>query len=997
MSFILFLQCFLAAFAFAGISSAAGHTGNETDRLALLAFKSGIKEDPYGILKSWNKSQHFCHWHGVTCGRLHQRVTVLDLRSSQLTGSISQFLGNLSFLRLLNLENNSFSYAIPPQISNLRRIEHLLLENNSLVGDIPSNLSACSNLLTFRVGRNKLDGVIPVELGSLSKLTQFDIGNNELTGGIPTSFGNMSSLINLYLFSNKLTGSIPSTLGGLIKLEIFAMADNMLSGTIPSHIFNLSNIVVFDVQINQLQGILPSYLGNTFTKLYFFGIGSNKFTGSIPLSLSNASELIKFESESNNFTGEIPKFINSGKLVKLILSGNQLGSGGKFGDLSFFPSLTNCTDLDYLALSENNLGGIFPESFLNLSTALRIFLIDNNHISGSIPSSIERFVNLVLFDMSNNRIIGTIPPDIGKLQNLQVLYLDQNHLSGDIPSSLGNLSSLSNVFLADNHLKGNIPSSLGNCQSLNELSFSGNNISGPIPLQIFGILSLTILLDLSENRLTGSLPYEVGELKNLKTFIISNNLLSGNIPSALSSCLLLEELDMEGNLFQGKIPSSLSALRGLQLLSLARNNLSGTIPHFFGELKLEYLDLSFNDFEGEVPTKGIFKNASAVFVNGNRRLCGGVPELKLHVCISRASKKKSRSSTYKVLVPTILGLLGLTLMLCLFFLCWFRKRRPRQILESSNYVHFRMSYQALITATDGFSSANIIGSGGFGTVYRGSLEDGRLIAVKVLNLEHRAAAKSFIAECEAMRNIRHRNLVKLLTVCSGIDYQGNDFKAVVYEFMVNGNLDEWLHLVPTEDTDQHRHNMNLLDRLSIAIDVATALNYLHNDCQPPIVHCDIKPSNILLDNEMTAHVGDFGLARFIIKRDNNDAIQTSTGGVRGSIGYTPPEYGLGSEMSTAGDVYSFGILLLEMMTGKRPTDSMFQEGHNLHHFAQMSLPNKVTDILDNVLLQDNEECLISAVKIGVACSLESPKDRMRTSDVFRELNVLKGLLLSRHN
>lgn len=180
-----------------------------------------------------------------------------------------------------------------------------------------------------------------------------------------------------------------------------------------------------------------------------------------------------------------------------------------------------------------------------------------------------------------------------------------------------------------------------------------------------------------------------------------------------------------------------------------------------------------------------------------------------------------------------------------------------------------LSYQNLYNASDGFSSANLIGTGSFRSVYKGVLDKGRTtVAVKVFNLQRHGASESCIAECRALKGIRHRNLVKVLTACSGVDYQGNDFKALVYEFMQNGSLEEWLYPITREgEIDKAPRNLSLLQRLNIAIDVACALDYLHHDCQPITAHCDLKPSNILLDDDMNARVGDFGLARFLPPTD----------------------------------------------------------------------------------------------------------------------------------
>ncbi|XP_028094157.1 probable LRR receptor-like serine/threonine-protein kinase At3g47570, partial [Camellia sinensis] len=228
------------------------------------------------------------------------------------------------------------------------------------------------------------------------------------------------------------------------------------------------------------------------------------------------------------------------------------------------------------------------------------------------------------------------------------------------------------------------------------------------------------------------------------------------------------------------------------------------------------------------------------------------------------------------------------------------------------------------------SNNNLIGKGRYGSVYKGILNsDKQTVAVKVLNLQESGANKSFLAECEALRNLRHRNLVKVITSCSSIDFKGNDFKALVFEFMQNESLESWLYPSSLEQNDTE--NLNLTQRLNIAIDVALALEYLHHHYDIPIAHCDLKPGNVLLDNNLSARVGDFGLAKFLIATtgDSNYA-RSSSIGVRGTVGYIAPEYGMGGDISTQGDLYSYGILLLEMFTGKRPTNYMFTNNFNLH-------------------------------------------------------------------
>ncbi|XP_059666501.1 probable LRR receptor-like serine/threonine-protein kinase At3g47570 [Cornus florida] len=979
--------------------------GNETDRLALLAFKAKITNDPFKVMSSWNGSIHFCQWRGVTCGRRHKRVTKLDLSFQKLFGSISPHIGNLSFVRVVNLQDNSFENEIPPEVGHLRKLQYLGLNNNSISGSIPVNLSGCTNLVEFYSYYNKLVGAIPNELGSLSKLKFVAIWHNNLIGNIPHSFMNLSSLEVLDASENNFSGSVPEALGQLTKLTFISLGDNMLSGTIPPSIFNLSTLTAFSVIKNRITGTLPSNIGITLPSLQHLGLSGNQFTGSIPISISNATNLELFQIGKNNLNGKVPTMERLHKFKVVIINQNHLGSGG-VGDLSFISSLTNATNLRVLAIDENNFGGMLPQSIGNLSTKLEVFVVSDNHIFGSIPVAIGNLINLNWLNMGGNQFTGNIPTQIGKLQKLNRLSLNANNFSGFIPSSLGNLSVLIELYVNANNLQGSVPSSLAKCQNLLLLNLSKNKLNGTIPLHVFNILSLSLFLDLSQNHFTGSLPVEVGNLKNLGGLYVHENMLSGEIPSTIGSCVSLEYLNMESNFFQGSIPSSLSNLKAIQELDLSRNNFTGKIPEYFKSFQfLQYLNLSYNDFDGMVPIKGVFGNASAISIMGNSKLCGGIPELQLPRC-NLVDPEKSGSTTlsFKMVIAIASGLLVVTLVFSALYVCWCRKRREKPSTEDSGSLFLRVSYQSLYRATTGFSESNLIGVGSFGVVYEG-IFDGKKIAVKVLNLLHRGASRSFITECEALRNIRHRNLVKILSACSSVDFQNNDFKALVYEFMVNGSLDDWLH--PIGGQGEVPKDLSLVQRLRIAIDVACALDYLHHHCQTPIVHCDLKPSNVLLDDDMTVHVGDFGISRFLLDANQNiSENQTSSIGIRGSVGYIPPEYGMGIGVSTSGDVYSYGILLLEMFTGKRPTDEMFDDGMNLHNYARMALPDRVVTIADSVLLQHEEkgenfhqiqECLASIFRIGIACSAESPVERLDMSDVVIKLQVnMDNLLGTRH-
>ncbi|OWM74620.1 probable LRR receptor-like serine/threonine-protein kinase At3g47570 [Punica granatum] len=1001
------------------VCSANRIPGNHSDQFALLEFKAAL-HDPLGVLDSWNTTIHFCQWYGVACGKRHQRVTSLDLQSQKLGGIISPSIGNLTFLRVLNLQNNSFHLRIPPEVGHLYRLRVLLFNNNSLDGPIPPSLSRCFNLITLCVHVNMLEGNLPAELSSLSKLKELRLDMNALSGPIPSSYGNLSSLEDLRASRNELVGMIPDTLGSLQNLKVLALGDNNFVGTIPVSIFNISSLEVLDVAKNHLVGSLPSDLGFTLPTLQFLSLAVNHFTGPIPKSLSNLSDLSLFNINLNNFTGEVPSFQKMNELRAMAIGDNHLG-GRQVGDLNFLCTLTNSTKLEILQFKVNKFEGNIPECISNLSITLQLFSSCDNMISGGLPGTIGNLINLELFEVVGNNISGNIPSEIGNLARLKQLDLSLNEFSEEIPHTVGNLSMLTYLNLASNSLQGAIPSSLSKCRSLLLLDLADNKLSGAIPPEIMEISSLSIYADFSGNNLTGKLPLEVGNLKNLGALYLEENRISGEIPGNLGSCIMMEILYMQDNLFEGSIPSSLSNLKGIQELNLSKNMLYGQIPKFLEDLNLTSLGLAFNEFEGAVPTGGVFRNASATSLIGNKDLCGGLAEFRLPKCNTEEPRRVGTMSVVRIIIiSSVSGLLGLLLILVLLYILWCRRQSKTTASEFSRDGLLKVSYQSLLKATNGFSSINLIGSGSFGSVFRGVFDwNQTVVAVMVLNLMRYGAAKSFISECKALRNIRHRNLVKVITACSGTDYQGNDFKALIYEFMVNGSLDRWLHPVVEmiETEEEAPRQLNLLQRLNITIDVASALDYLHNHFDVPIVHCDLKPSNVLLDDEMTAHVGDFGLVRFLSAEATRELIAdpSSSIGVKGSIGYIAPEYGAGGEVSTHGDVYSYGILVLEMFTGKRPTDEMFTDGLNLHSFAIAALPEQVSQVVDPFLLQESQgvessqnsvrarrhsnrlqkvqECLVSIIRLGVLCSSESPGDRMNIADVATALRVIHKELL----
>ncbi|KAK3019486.1 hypothetical protein RJ639_004885 [Escallonia herrerae] len=565
-------------------------------------------------------------------------------------------------------------------------------------------------------------------------LMGFGFGVDHGCGPIPSALGNLSSIRTLALDNNNLEGGIPPELGQLFNLEVVDSSCNNLSGVVPPSLYNISSIKTFVQTLNRLHGSLPTDMGLTLPNLRTFLFGGNKFSGPFPPSIANATGLVQFEIASNYITGPVPMNLGSLQdLERLNLGANKLGTN-KSNELSFLDSLVNCTHLSELIIGINGFGGVLPDSLVNLSTELTFLRLDSNYILGSMPLDIRNLVNLEYLSLGNNMFSGNIPESIGNLFKLTEVYLYGNYISGKLPSSIGNISELSILALEANMLEGRIPLSLGNCTKLLALDLQYNQLIGMIPEQIVGLSSLSQALYLNQNRLTGPLPLQVGNLKNLGSLSISGNRLTGAITSALGDCQVLEFLDMHDNLFEGTIPSSLEQLKGIRVLDLSRNMLSGQIPKFLSELPLvEFLNLSYNELDGEVPTEGVFKNVSAFSIVGNMKLCGGNQALQLPACPGNVTADKKRNHFPRTILPLATTLPVILLLACVLGIIYRLVKAKQQTNPASlrQDEHPKLSYAELHKATDGFSSTNLIGEGSYGIVYKGILAaNDQIVAVK---------------------------------------------------------------------------------------------------------------------------------------------------------------------------------------------------------------------------------------------------------------------------
>ncbi|GLJ55537.1 hypothetical protein SUGI_1192830 [Cryptomeria japonica] len=909
---------------------------------SLMALRLAVTHDPSSVLQSWNgTSRHFCNWTGVECRSFTQRMVVIaiDLRNLSLGGFIPPEIANLSSLRLLDLSHNSFSGHIPPALSRLRKLKELHLSKNNLTGSIPSEfghlgrlailssygnnhsgsipeeLGNCSMLRKIDLSENQLTGTLARKMGMLSRLVFINLENNYLTGSLPLCLVNWTALRNLSLNFNGFSGQIPEDIGArLPHLDWLFLNGNSLSGGVPKSLGNCSRVSHVELAFNKLGGIIPDALGQ-LSRLTVLDIGSNEFvsgttSGPMPIlkALSNCSKLQKLDVSQCHLTGTLPAAI--------------------FSKLS--------ATLYFLNIEMNNISGSIPKGIGNLSSMIQLCM-GTNSLEGTIPSEISNLLNLVFLDLSRNKLQGSIPAEIQFLnQSLEYLYLNDNMLSGTIPESIGNLNNLRTLNLSINGLDGRIPPEIAQCMLLEDLQLCCNNFSGTIPSEIANLRNLNAFLDLSSNALTGPIPPGMGGMQMIQVVDLSMNKLSGGIPAQITGLVGLQYLNLSHNHLEGVLPSAIGQkLSIIEELDLSHNNITGPVPSSISRLgMLEILDLSYNNFRGEVPCTGPVKKMNRTSFLGNPGLCGNCSGLP--ACSSTTYKHQNINKAILIGAPVgVVGALIFTgVTLWIIWYCYPKRRFQTTSVKTAG--NLRISMEELKRVTGDYSPNNLIGAGRYGSVYRGVLSSGESVAIKVFKVSNsERAERSFIRECKTLGKVRHRNLLKIITACSSMD-----FKALVLPLMANGSLDRHL---------QGDQRLSLQRRLSILCDVAHALRYLHHDCSPQIVHCDLKPQNVLLDEDMTAHVADFGIARLFSPTDDS---ASTTSALKGTVGYIPPEYGFGGEISTKGDVFSYGILMLEVLTQKQPTDDMFTNGLTLSQWVSTTFPSILESCIQGIFLDD---------------------------------------------
>eukprot|EP01018_Ginkgo_biloba_P002069 Gb_24543 [translate_table: standard] len=954
---------------------------------ALLALKSGIV-DSSGRLNDWsirendkNNVSH-CSWSGVLCDQKSHKVTSLNISYMNLTGIISNDIQALSHLQILNISHNIFDGIVPIAIFNLTRLQSLDISNNNFDGVFPAGISKLRNLVNFTAFSNSFIGPLPLEFVGLPYLEQLNLGGSYFNGSIPAEYGDFIRLRYLHLSGNVLTGEIPPELGKLQELRHLEIGYNTYKGGIPWQLGNMRKLEYLDIAGANLSGFLPLQLSK-LRKLNSLFLFRNNLVGFIPPQLTKLTNIMSFDLSNNMLSGRIPEGFS--KLRKL-----------------------TCLSLMY-----NNMGGSVPEGIGDLPH-LEVFRIWNNSFTGMLPQRLGRNYKLRELDVSSNRFTGSIPPDLCAGGKLFKLIMFNNNFSGEIPPSLARCATLWRFRIAGNMLTGRIPQGFGSLQNFTFMDFSSNNLSGPgLPSDLCNAPRLQFI-NVSYNRhLGGGLPAHIWSTPSLQIFSATFSNISGKIPS-FKNCNFLYKLELQGNALSGSIPedvghcqkllnfqlnrnelsgvipSELAMLPGINEIDLSHNELTGMIPERFDNCStLEIFNVSYNRLTGPIPSYGpIFRNMSISALAGNQGLCGGV----LSPCFDFPPPSEYTPQNKKP--GPLVWVMGAVFALALFILIvgtrcfykqykWYisgnkyRTEHDEGPWKMTAFQRLNFTVEAILEC---LKSSNIIGMGAAGTVYKAEMPSGEVIAVKKLWRNQKEASRrrrGVLAEVDVLGNVRHRNIVRLLGCCSN-----NENTLLLYEYMPNGSLADLLH-------GNKEANMlaDWMTRYKIAVGVAQGLMYLHHDCYPVVVHRDVKPSNILLDADMEARVADFGVAK-LIQTDESMSV------IAGSYGYIAPEYAYTLQVDEKSDIYSFGVVLLELLTGRRSVDSEFGDAINIVDWVRGKIQTKegILQVLDQNVgasCSSVQEEMILVLRVALLCTTRCPADRPSMRDVVTMLSEAK--------
>ncbi|KAK9075883.1 hypothetical protein SSX86_004212 [Deinandra increscens subsp. villosa] len=1005
---VILLFSFLNHLCFLSPATAA-QPNNEAS--ALLKWKASLDKQSQSFVSSWAGSNPCqANWTGIGCRNSKTTaetvVISIKLQASNLTGTLADLdtwslrnlesfnlsfnslyghipsnIGNMSQLKSLDMSYNDFSGVIPSEIGILRSLKVLSLAHNPLTGDIPYSIGDITNLIGVDLSYGGLTGHIPNSINNLKRLVRVELQQNELTGPIPPwsslkiqyldlsgnyltgviplSIGNLTNLKALFLYVNELSGFIPPELGAT-DLRTFQLDTNFISGTIPITFQNFTRLKSLRLSTNNISGSIPDYFAN-YTNLYDMDLGNNHFSGLIPPELGTKTAFVTLGLLNNSLIGPIPKNMNLTKIDNL-----QVGLNSLNGSLPH--DICVSKTLRLLGGSGNFFSGPVPKSLKNCSSLIRVRL-DENQLTGNISEDFGIYPELDYMDLSNNNFYGEVSSNWGHCLNLTSLKISNNNLSGKISSELEGATRLEELHLSSNNLVGEIPKSFQRLSSLHKLYLDSNKLSGTIPSGLGNLYNLEEL-NLAKNSLIGLINEDIGNCLKLRSLNLSSNNFKGVIPVHISDLEKLTSLDLGGNTLTGSLPAQLGGLMYLETLNLSHNNFIGSIPSSFTSmLSLTTVDVSFNELEGPLPKMRAFENATIEALGHNKGLCGNNTGLDCHVEAGNHGNKRKASKVILIIPPPLGFILLFFFIGVIFFYRYKGNQNDTNMTRVTQINPFtiwsydgKMVYESIVEALEDFDSKHIVGVGGHGTVYKAELSTDVLAIKKIHTPEDGLTQniKSFENEIRALTEIRHQHIIKLYGFCT---HSRHTF--LVYEFLSGGSLRNILN------HGEQALEFDWKKRVMAIKGIAKALSYMHHDCSQPIIHRDLSSSNVLFDSEWVAHISDFGTAKILKPHSSN---WTS---FAGTFGYAAPELAYTMEVTEKCDVYSFGILTLEVIMGKHPRDILTSS----QDMESISL----SDIPDQRLAPPGQEQIAkqveSLVKIAFSCLHQSPHSRPSMRDI----------------
>ncbi|WVZ67376.1 hypothetical protein U9M48_016463 [Paspalum notatum var. saurae] len=1001
--------------------------------LGLVVFKSALA-DPSGALSTWTESDATpCGWARVECDPATSRVLRLALDGLALSGRMPRGLDRLPALQDLTLARNNLSGPLPPGLSLLASLRSLDLSYNAFSGPLPDDVALLGSLRYLDLTGNAFSGPLPAAfpptlrflmlsgnqfsgplpqglprsplllhlnvsgnqlsgspdfagaLWPLERLRALDLSRNQFSGPVADGIARLHNLKTLSLSGNRFFGAVPQDMGLCPHLSSIDLSSNAFDGHLPDTIGQLGSLVYLSAAGNRLSGDVPAWLGRLAAAQHL-DLSDNAFTGSLPDTLGQLKALKYLSLSRNQLSGPVPESMLSGctKLAELHLRGNSLSGS--------IPGALFDVGIETLDVSSNALLGVLPSpssSGTRLAETLQWLDLSGNQLTGAIPTEMALFPRLRYLNLSRNGLRTQLPPELGTLRNLTVLDVRSTGLYGAIPAGLcESAGSLAVLQLDGNNLAGPIPDSIGNCSSLYLLSLGHNGLTGPIPAGISELKKLEILR-LEYNNLSGEIPAQLGGLENLLAVNISHNRLVGRLPAS-GVFQSLDASALEGNLgICSPLVTEPCVMNVPKPLVLDPNQYT----HGGGDNNLETSGAG----AGAPRRRRVLSVSSMVAICAAAAIVVGVAVITLLNVSARrraeaagvvgvpADSKKMKANTDKELESIVTGSRSTTSP-------GSNRSNSKHQFAAGKVVTFgpgsSLRSEDLVAGADALlSRATELGRGVFGTVYRASVGDGRVVAIKKLSAANIVASRDdFDREVRVLGKARHPNLLPLRGY-----YWTPQLQLLITDYAPHGSLEARLH----GHGNSGLPPLTWEERFRVVSGTARGLAHLHHAFRPPLVHYNLKPSNILLaDARCTPAVGDFGLARLLPSRvDSRQVLSSGRFQAGGGLGYVAPELACQSlRVNEKCDIYGLGVLILELVTGRRAVEYGDDDVVVLVDQVRALLEHgNALDCVDPGMGGGApEEEVLPVLKLGMVCTSQIPSNRPSMAEVVQILQVIKA-------